>query len=87
MNAPKRLIEVDEKTAATLETRAAERGLSVPALVAEMTASVSSHEAPCIEDIADLDLRWARIEAGEPTMPNEAVVRSLRTWGSPISKS
>jgi len=34
MNAPKRLIEVDERTTTALEARAAERGLSVPELVA-----------------------------------------------------
>jgi hypothetical protein len=36
MGAPKRLIEVDERTALVLEARAAERGLSVSAFVAEM---------------------------------------------------
>ena len=87
MNAPKRFIEVDEKTAATLETRAAARGLSVPDLVAEMTAGASSQEAPSMDNIAELDRRWTAIEAGEPTISNEAVVRWLRTWGSPAFKS
>ena len=34
----KRTIEVDDKTAAALELRAAEAGLSVPELLAEMVA-------------------------------------------------
>lgn len=87
MNSPKRLIEVDEQTAAALEARAAERGLSVPDLVAEMTAGAASQQAPSIDDIAELDRRWAAIEAGEPTISNDAVVRWLRTWGSPAFKS
>jgi hypothetical protein len=87
MNAPKRFIEVDEQTAIALEARAAERGLSVPALVAEMTACAAQQEAPPADDIAELDRRWAAIEAGEPTISNEAVVQWLRTWGSPAFKS
>jgi len=87
MNAPKRLIEVDEPTAIALEARAAERGLSVPDLVAEMTALATSQEALSAADIAELDRRWAAIEGGEPTISNDAVVRWLRTWGSPAFKS
>jgi len=87
MNAPKRLIEVDERTALALEARAAERGLSVPDLVAEMTALAASPEALSPEEVAELDRRWAAIEAGEPTISNDAVVRWLRTWGSPAFKS
>ncbi len=87
MNAPKRLIEVDERTAITLEARAAERGMSVHELVAEMTALATSPEAPSADDVAELDRRWAAIEAGEPTISNDAVVRWLRTWGSPAFKS
>jgi hypothetical protein len=87
MNAPKRLIEVDEQTATTLEARAAERGLSVPDLVAELAADAASQQAPSIDDIAELDRRWAAIEAGEATTSNDAVVHWLRTWGSPAFKS
>jgi hypothetical protein len=82
MNAPKRLIEVDERTAVALEARAAERGLSVPELVAEMTALATSPEALSTDDVAELDRRWSAIEAGQPTISNDAVVRWLRTWGS-----
>jgi hypothetical protein len=44
-------IEVDEATAATLEARAAECGLSVSELVAEMTAL---HDAPVPVSAAEL---------------------------------
>jgi hypothetical protein len=87
MNAPKRPIEVDERTAIALEARATERGLSLPKLVAEMTALATSLEALSADDVAELDRRWAAIEAGEPTVSNDAVVRWLRTWGSPRFKS
>jgi len=87
MNAPKRLIEVDERTAIALEARAAERGLSVPDLLAEMTSLAISPEATSADDVAELDRRWAAIEAGEPTISNDAVVRWLRAWGTPAFKS
>ncbi len=32
-------------------------------------------------DIAELDRRWAAIEAGEPTISNDVVVQWLQTWG------
>jgi hypothetical protein len=87
MNAPRRLIEVDERTAIALEARAAKRGLSVPDLVAEMTALANAQEIPPTDDVDELDRRWAAIEAGEPTLPNDTVVRWLPTWGSPAFKS
>ena len=87
MNAPKRLIEVDERTATALEARAAQRGLSVPELVAEMTALATSPEALSMDEVTELDRRWTAIEAGELTISNDAVVRWLRTWGSPAFKS
>jgi hypothetical protein len=86
MSALKRLIEVDERTAAALEARAAERGLSVPELIAEMTALASSLEALSTDEVAELDRRWAAIEAGESTISNDAVVQWLRTWGSSAFK-
>ena len=55
MNAPKHHVEVDERTVAALETRAAERGLSVPDPVAEMTSLVASPETVSADDIAELD--------------------------------
>jgi hypothetical protein len=87
MSAPKRFIEVDEQTAIALEASAAERGLSVSALVAEMARVAMLHDVPSADDVAELDRRWAAIEAGEPTIPHDSVVRWLRTWGSPAFKS
>jgi hypothetical protein len=75
------------RTAIALEARAAERGLSVPDLVAEMTAIVTSQDELFTDDVAELDRRWATIEAGEPTISNDVVVRWLGTWGSPTFKS
>ena len=85
MTAAKRTIEIDEVTASTLESRAAERGLSVSDLVAEMTAidgtSVSRHD-----ELAELDRQWKAINSGEATVPHETVVRWLQTWGTPSYK-
>ena len=35
------------------------------------------------DQIAELDRRWATIEAGEATVAHEKVVRWLKTWGTP----
>ncbi len=35
------------------------------------------------DQIVELERRWAAIEAGEPTVPHEEVVRWLKTWGTP----
>jgi hypothetical protein len=40
-----------------------------------------------MNEVAELDRRWATIETGEATVSNDAVVRWLRTWGSPEFKS
>jgi hypothetical protein len=52
-----------------------------------MTTLATSPEALSADEVAALDRRWAAIEAGEPTISNDAVVRWLRTWGSPAFKS
>ncbi len=65
-----------------LEARAAERRLSIREPVAEMAALTTSREALSTDDVAELDCRWAAIEAGEATISNDAVIRWLRTWGS-----
>ena len=69
-------IEVDTATAAALKTRAAERGVSVAEVIAELVPP-SDEEA-----IAELDRRWAAVESGEPTIPQEEVRAWLRTWGA-----
>ena len=79
-------IEVDGATAATLETRAAECGISVGELVADMAVLQDVAIDLPTEDIAELDRRWMKIEAGERTVPHADVVRWLRTWGTPDFK-
>jgi predicted transcriptional regulator len=83
MTQAKRNIEVDEATAATLESRAAERGLSVSDLIAEMTATHGPDRVFPREEIAELDRQWMAIKSGEATVPHEKVVRWLQTWGTP----
>jgi predicted transcriptional regulator len=70
-------IEVDSATAATLKERAAGRGVSVAELVAELLPFAANAES-----VAELDLRWARIEGGEATVPHAEVESWLRTWGT-----
>jgi predicted transcriptional regulator len=74
-------IEVDQATADALRTRAAERGISVAQLLAE----VASESGPVVADaaeIAELDRRWSKVKAGETTVPHDDVVRWLDTWGT-----
>jgi predicted transcriptional regulator len=75
-------IEVDKATADALQTRAAELGISVAQLLAE----VASESAPVAADIAELDRRWAKVTSGEATVPHEDVVRWLDTWGTSAFK-
>ena len=78
MTAKTESIEVDSATASALKTRAAERGVSVSQLVAELVPLVIDDAA-----IAELDRRWAEVESGRPTVPHDEVERWLRTWGTP----
>ncbi len=78
-------IEVDQATADTLRARAAERGISVAQLLAEIARESASVTAD-VEDLAELDRRWARVEAGEATVPHDDVVRWLDTWGTSAFK-
>lgn len=80
-------IELDEETALGLERRAAERGLSVSALVAEFVALGNAPVFAGAADIAELDRRWGKVESGQATIPNADVVRWLETWGKPAFKS
>jgi predicted transcriptional regulator len=64
-----------------LEKRAAEHGMGVAELVAEMTRLSETSE-----DLAELERRWAEIENGGETIPHEEVVRWLKTWGTPAYK-
>jgi predicted transcriptional regulator len=82
MSNAKRAIEVDEETAQALETRASERGMSVSELIAEMTVVQGRAMMTAPDEISELDRRWAAIEAGEATVPHEAVAQWLETWGT-----
>jgi hypothetical protein len=76
-------IEVDERTADMLQARAAELGVSVSELVAELAALDSDPIVVESKDIDELERRWKKVEEGAPTVPLERVVRWLRTWGTP----
>jgi predicted transcriptional regulator len=76
-------IEIDVDTAAALEQRAAERGVSVPELVAELVTLEAGPADADVDDIAELDRRWKTFEQQGSGASNEDVVRWLRTWGTP----
>jgi hypothetical protein len=76
-------IEVDEVTAAVLKARAAERGVSVSQIVAELVTLDAAPIAADPDEVAELDRRWKAIESGAATIPNGDVVRWLQTWGTP----
>jgi predicted transcriptional regulator len=78
----KRKIEVDDATAAALESRAANAGLSVSELLAQMVAAESAATALSATELAELDRQWAAIKGGEPTVAHDDVVRWLDTWGT-----
>lgn len=79
----KRSIEVDDTTAAALESRAAEVGLSVAELLAEIVAAAGIAAESTDADLAELDRQWAAIKSGEPTVAHDDVVRWLDSWGTP----
>ena len=76
-------IEVDGRTADVLQTRAAELGVTVSELVAELATLENDPIAADADTIAELDRRWKRVQDGGRTVPHERVVRWLRTWGTP----
>lgn len=82
MGAAKRNIEIDEATAIALEARAAEAGLSLSDLLAQMTSDLASPAEISDDALDELDRQWEAIRAGEPTVPHEEVARWLRTWGT-----
>ena len=85
MDRPTETIEVDKATADKLKERAAELGMTVD----EFLAAIASETGVVRVDpgeIDELDRRWAKVEAGARTVPNEEVVRWLETWGTPEFK-
>ena len=81
-----RTIEIEATTADELEARAAERGVSVSQMVAELVALDDASAPATSAEIAELDRQWAEIEAGAPTVPHEKVAHWLETWGTPAFK-
>ena len=82
MTAKVHTIEIDESTARTLETRAAEKGVSVSQLIAELADAESKPVALDAETIVELDRRWKGVQAQGRIVSNEDVVRWLKTWGT-----
>jgi predicted transcriptional regulator len=78
-----RSIEVDDDTAAALTQRAAERGVSVPELVAELVTLEAGPAIAEAGEVAELDRRWKAFEAQGSIAANDDVVRWLQTWGTP----
>ena len=75
-------IEVDKQTAEVLKVRAAELGVTVPQLIAELATLDSDARVANADEIAELDRRFARASEGL-RVPHERVVQWLRTWGTP----
>jgi predicted transcriptional regulator len=82
-----RSIEVDDDTAAALTQRAAERGVSVPELVAELMTLDAAAVAADAAELAELDSRWRSFEAQQTVADSEEVVRWLQSWGTPAFRS
>jgi predicted transcriptional regulator len=82
-----RSIEVDDDTAAALTQRAAERGVSVPELVAELMTLDAAPVAADAAELAELDSRWKSFEAQQTVADSEEVVRWLQSWGTPAFRS
>ena len=75
-------IEVDKHTADVLQMRAAELGVTVPQLIAELATLDSDPREAGTDEIAELDRRSAKATEGS-RVPHERVVQWLRTWGTP----
>jgi predicted transcriptional regulator len=80
-------IEIDEDTATALKQRAAQRGVSVPELVAELITLEAGPVDADNHEIAELDRRWKAFEGQSSVASNDDVVRWLRTWGTPAFRS
>ena len=74
-------IDIDQHTADVLEVRAAELGVTLPQLIAELAALDSTPRDADAEEIAELDRRAVIATLGS-RVPQERVVQWLRTWGT-----
>ena len=75
-------IEVDKHTAEALRIRAAELGVTVSQLVAELAAIDGTARDAGSDEVAELDRRSASAAEGS-RIPHDRVVQWLRTWGTP----
>ena len=75
-------IDIDRHTADVLQARAAELGVTVPQLIAELAALDSTSRDADADEVAELDRRAAAATPGS-RVPQERVVQWLRTWGTP----
>ncbi len=75
-------IEVDKRTADVLQMRAAELGVTVPQLIAELAALDSVPREADADELAELDRRSVRATESS-RVPHDRVVQWLRTWGTP----
>jgi predicted transcriptional regulator len=82
-----RSIEVDDDTAAALMQRAAERGVSVPELVAELVTLDPGPVVANAVELTELDSRWKAFEAQASAADSDDVVRWLESWGTPAYRS
>ena len=80
-------IEVDDDTAMALKQRAAERGVSVQELVADLVTLEAGPADASTGDITELDRRWKAFEGQASITANHDVVRWLQTWGTPAFRS
>lgn len=74
-------VDIDQHTADVLEERAAELGVTVPQLFAELAALDGSAREASADEIAELDARASRATPVK-RVPQEHVVQWLRTWGT-----
>ncbi len=79
-------IEVDMHTAEVLETRAAELGMTVSQLIAELAVLDGAARQADADEVAELDRRSARAAEGS-RVSHDRVVQWLRTWGTPGFRS
>jgi hypothetical protein len=87
MGSAKRSIEVDEATAVALEARAAEAGVSVPELLAQIVRLPDRADGISDEELEELDRRLAdHLAHPEAVVDHDEVVAWLKTWGTPDFK-
>ena len=76
-------ITVDDETARRLQSRVADRGVTVPELVAELAACDAQPVTVEDDELTDLERVLARAVAPGGTVPHAEVTDWLKTWGTP----